>query len=455
MATILSLSLPLSRLPSTSNLSANSTKRRRTSECSSEPVQLGRKRRRVASPSQEEEEEEDGEEKQRLGLPLTFENLQRHQTLADMATMAPPRAQSSSSRSGSQSPSKGDTDAKLRCFGIFTMRGTPLPPSLELFVDGTIKAKRATTTPSAARIARSALAAAKMSEQDGIDLLKRDLLCHPASASDDGGERYVSINAKPNLRKDFVPIPVDAVAAALYSRLEQPQPDHSLGYVLADIAAALGRDAPFTYAEERVFSSLSVCAVQSFPFLTAQWKSIRNNGNHHAAREQAARDGATIVASTFQFFKKARPDRDPPPEDTCHFSLTCDLETVLLYCHWRCIDGDQVTYEMERIQQAFLSECDSLIPVRHTLRNIIEYAQDTRLARIRAAIPLLEQQLRPLSLSNTSASFMLNPAVGLPSPLTAASSLASGPAHSRDAQPPPKKRQRHTANFMSTMDHAD
>ncbi|TLD18241.1 hypothetical protein E2P81_ATG10063 [Venturia nashicola] len=89
----------------------------------------------------------------------------------------------------------------------------------------------------------------------------------------EAGEQFVAICAKPNLNRDFVPLPISDAAASQPTRLEQPQPDHAVGYIRNDIADAAQVEAPFTETEEVVFRKLAVSTDLHFPFLSCQWKS--------------------------------------------------------------------------------------------------------------------------------------------------------------------------------------
>jgi hypothetical protein len=102
------------------------------------------------------------------------------------------------------------------------------------------------------------------------------------------------------------------------------------------------------------------------------------------------RDGAAIVEANYQFFRKAYPDRDPPLEHIAHFSMTCDLHTAVVYVHWRHVIDNQVLYEMETIEEGFLSRDRKIWPVRRAIKNIIEHAKGERLRTFKAALPSLK-----------------------------------------------------------------
>lgn len=135
-----------------------------------------------------------------------------------------------------------------------------------------------------------------------------------------------------------------------------------------------------------------------FPFLTTHWKSQKNFQSHFQAREEGALTGATIVNYLHEFFVKAG-NFDPTYVETCHFSITCDLETVQLYIHWRNdmtpASEFAVEYHMEPIAVAFLRDIDQMTSMRKIIKNIFEYAIIERLDNIRDAISsLMDKQER-------------------------------------------------------------
>ena len=132
-----------------------------------------------------------------------------------------------------------------------------------------------------------------------------------------------------------------------------------------------------------------------FPFLTCQWKSpIGSHGQWHAQR-QSARDGAAIVNYLHDFYTKA--GFDPTVVDTCHWSVTCDMMTAMLWVHWRTFEAETgaVEHHMQMVDQQFLraiddSENTAMVNFRRRLRNVLDYAVGPRLIKIKAAIPSVE-----------------------------------------------------------------
>jgi hypothetical protein len=131
-----------------------------------------------------------------------------------------------------------------------------------------------------------------------------------------------------------------------------------------------------------------------FPFLTCQWTSHIGTQGHYQVCRQGARDGAAIVNYLHEFYTSA--GKAAALVDTCHWSLTCDMHTVILYIHWAERDGQGVMqHHMKKVDQEFLRAARdptnaAMARFRQHLRNILKRSLGERLERLKAAVPLLE-----------------------------------------------------------------
>jgi hypothetical protein len=282
---------------------------------------------------------------------------------------------------------KIDPETRLNAYGITTNGKDTIPPALQTHISEVVKAAREATTPSAARIAKKQPRARGMGEKATIDLLCADLLFE--GEAEDGEEKIHSV-PEVNLNRAYLPLAPDATVAADVGKLTQPRPDTVIAYItlqaaeLADVKPALMLD------EERTLAKAPLSGKLHFPFLTCQWKSQSGSETHYHASLQGARDGATIVRYLYEFYASA--GCTPSDIDTCHFSITCDTLTAILFVHWRQInpaDGTSIQYCMKKIAQAFLDPMDGdaqLTDMRKYLRNILDFAVTSRLDKIKAAI---------------------------------------------------------------------
>jgi len=152
----------------------------------------------------------------------------------------------------------------------------------------------------------------------------------------------------------------------------------------------------------------SVAATTHFPFLTCQWKCGDGDEGHPHATLQGARDGACIVNYNHAFLEAS--GLPPSVVDTCHFSVTCDMESVKLWVHWRASTAGEVEHHMKRIGFYVIRddqgdpENPGVKPFRARLRNILEWAQGPRLARFHSAIARLTNDRQQAKRQKTSAS---------------------------------------------------
>jgi hypothetical protein len=85
--------------------------------------------------------------------------------------------------------------------------------------------------------------------------------------------------------------------------------------------------------------------------------------------------------------------------DTHHWSLTCDMNTAKLFCHWLQIsNAGERTFHMKLVDEALLrnpkdTENAGMADFRRILRNILDYAIGDRRQMIKDAIPGLKDTL--------------------------------------------------------------
>jgi hypothetical protein len=231
-------------------------------------------------------------------LALTYERLAFHDSLAEnqansasmSATMPPPSSTTGAASSRSASPSKSseskvrDNEDKLRYYGIHFNNRRALPACLQAFVDE-LKASAdptldAVRSPNARHVVQRQRRAQRLAEQDGIDLLKDVLLF----GEDDEDLPMLAVKAKQNLDKRYLPPPIDLAWVKDYGALEGPQPDHLYGY--RHCKDSDSTTTAFSMQQEYGLLSRAVTSALHFPFMSAQWKSPKNNQTHFQARPQ-------------------------------------------------------------------------------------------------------------------------------------------------------------------------
>lgn len=277
---------------------------------------------------------------------------------------------------------KMDSKDKLQLFSVFYEEQAPIPSILEQHISNLRKPREA-PSPNAKQIQEMAPVARSRSEQDGIDIAEEVLLLAPASK---GGMPCVERAAKPNLSAHFLPPATSFMAESL--RLETPQPDHCFGYLPSKKARPAKLKAPFTIEEENIMNRFTLTTELYFPFFTTQWKSPAKGQTHHQAIPQGARDGSTIVNYLHQFYATARPTQAPSIIETCHFSATIDMRSIILWVHWREQDKDRnISYHMEQVESGMLDKERDNKEIRTILRNLQDHALEDRLRGIKELLP--------------------------------------------------------------------
>ncbi|PVH96089.1 hypothetical protein DM02DRAFT_570094, partial [Periconia macrospinosa] len=230
-----------------------------------------------------------------------------------------------------------------------------------------------------------------MNEPQGKEMLARDLLF---KTEIDDGEELIQVLPEVIFARHWLPAAPDKWVERQYGALEQPRPDHAVGYITQQDANSMDprSKAALERTEEDKIMRLDRYASTShlhFPFLTCQWKSQKSGEGHYHASLQGARDGAAIVRNLHDFYRSAQ--HVTSIVDTAHFSLTTDTNSAKLWVHWLENAEDRgADYHMELISQAFLRPLTprdtGMVDMRKMLRNILEYAVTERLNNIKDAI---------------------------------------------------------------------
>jgi hypothetical protein len=321
-------------------------------------------------------------EAQGCALPLTLDNLAQH-TLGCESQPAPtahPLLSSMSSRSGSPTRSAWDNRATLRSYRIEVDVARPLPTQLQEHLNAVLlRTRDGPRSPNAKRIVQQRLTASLENESTGIRRLEPLLLFDgeddPSTLS---GVPMISTKFNYNLSRDFLP---PAPSGKNLARLSQPQADTIIGYLSNN--QALSTEPPlataFSVDEEEALANFTLNPVLMFPFLSSQWKPASGE-SHVIAHAQSARDGATIVRYLDEFYRIAH-GRTPTALECSHISVTCDIQAVNIWMHWRELDNaGAATYYMKSIydctlrNEKHLLEARGLLGTISILRSMVDYS---------------------------------------------------------------------------------
>ncbi|KAF2733706.1 hypothetical protein EJ04DRAFT_577407 [Polyplosphaeria fusca] len=303
------------------------------------------------------------------------------------------------STSRNSSPTRNDATAadkrQLGGYNITIDKGIKLAVELAKLVKALKQSRDQEPSPHAQAITEQWRYASDNSESLAQLVLEEHILFRGESEARTSGVKYLTIQKQVNLVKDYLPKPPYATIPALFGALARPQPDSCIGYITADNAGKYHPElaTPFTREEDSIADCRGINVVHNapthFPFLTAQWKSGQTGECQIQASVQAARNGALIVNYMHQFYLLAYPNRAPTPLETCHFSMTTECYTIILWIHWREVnpmDG-QVYFRMEEVEMARMRKLDDVLEVRKILKNYIDFAMGERLRSIKKALP--------------------------------------------------------------------
>jgi hypothetical protein len=131
--------------------------------------------------------------------------------------------------------------------------------------------------------------------------------------------------------------------------------------------------------------------------------------------------------------------------ETCHFSLTTEGYTIILWIHWWEVDPDdgEVIFWMEEVEVARMGKLGDLMDVRRILHNYLDFALGERLRSIKEALPAFwpnrpEKQVKKTkSQSSTTVSGL---ELWLDMPMTPSSSV--GESANGDAVPRKKMKRK-------------
>lgn len=315
---------------------------------------------------------------------LTEENLRILESFASPYNMM------SSSRNSS--PTRKDTaitqKKKLHGYNITVDEGVALPKQLADFVETLRLSRDEEPSPHAQAIFDKRRCAALENEAAAQKIMDEHILF--GSEAYPGAMKGLTLKDQTNLVRDFLPEPPRATTLDIWGSLARPQPDSCIGYITAMEARAMKVSMPFTLEEDDMAGWYNVVqnAATHFPFLTAQWKAAISGENQFHASLQAARDGALIVNYLHKFYSQAYPDNSPSQLETCHFSVTTEMYTCMLWIHWReenPVDG-KVYYRMEEVETSRMNKLNDLREMRKLLHNYIDFALGERLMSIKKAL---------------------------------------------------------------------
>ncbi|KAJ4286492.1 hypothetical protein N0V90_013192 [Kalmusia sp. IMI 367209] len=310
---------------------------------------------------------------------------------------------SDESTSEEMAPSPEEICMIFQYFNVDWDSRTPIPAPLQVHID-ILMTPLDRCSPNAKCAANKAPRVRGIGERDPRADLADVLLLKPAR---NGGHPFLNRIEDIQLCRNYSPTCIDKIGKQYI--FPQAQPDQCFGYITSRHVDH-GDPHPFTKEEEKVLNEASLHSTMYFPILTAQWKSGAQT--HYHAIPQGARDGAVILNHRSAIFKRAACPADQWTTGwACHFSVTIDGRTVMVWVHW--FDEAKQTYHMETIDQIFLDYPDQVSRFRMFLHNLEDFYMGPQLLAFKRAVAALREVVeersnrrqRTVDLSNMQAMF--------------------------------------------------
>lgn len=309
---------------------------------------------------------------------LTFENLLRHtQALDPDGDIIMPRSPTKSRETGTtMNDTLADSRIALETFGLQLDSRAQYPAELQEHLQTFIHKLPSIQSP-AAGLLKDIERIMRTANETTLVLKVAPLLLFKDRLIGSDGEHSIRLDANVYLRQYLV--------NNGSTQLTQPRPDICVGYVRR--YEADGRTmAKFTTEEETVLLryNASTGSETLFPFVTGQAKSAGDN--YEKVVLQTARDALALSRSMINLCNAA--GVCPTVVDPLHWSITCNAREVALHIHWneQQIDGT-FRYHMKEVTRADLGATGrGLSTYRAYLRNILDYALNQRVARLKELV---------------------------------------------------------------------
>ncbi|KAJ4985100.1 hypothetical protein SVAN01_09403 [Stagonosporopsis vannaccii] len=318
--------------------------------------------------------------------PLTAENLQLHTQQTNPGEAPLPIMTETNSLATSREVLKDKE--KLEQFGWIKLPDQgAFPGDLESFIRNIVKNIDEKNTPGAKKLHQLHPRAIDTNEAKAAEIISQWLLPREEDHGL-GGEAFIAVAIDSRLAEQYVKYPGDESLD-----LKCPKPDRIIGF--ASYHSELR--SIFDEAQWTVIQRYTVGFLHNeahFAIITAEFKSAKGKGIYYAALQQAC---SGIAANNYMrdFFRSA--GITPTTLDTVHFGITCDATRVVLYLHWIDMDG---RHYMKRIFETLMAADDHLgswnegmVKMRNYIRNIVAWARDVRIVKIKAAIAARKSQI--------------------------------------------------------------
>ncbi|KAL8935873.1 MAG: hypothetical protein Q9211_004469 [Gyalolechia sp. 1 TL-2023] len=321
--------------------------------------------------------------------------------------------QSKTSQSASKAwSSVSKAEEILDTYRIYLDRCEPMPADLQQLVDTILLPRDEDITPNSKFVQGCRAVIRTMDEDTALHTLADRITYKARMFNGDLDGEPLIWRARSNQWTDKVPKPVaEEGSYALQNAMEahgcppKPKPDMSFGY--NDDAF----DYPLLLARKALPTECVVYAKKPwFPYMVKEWKSSLESPAK--AQQQARRDAAAAVDTTYRFFKHVYPDQEPSAALTCVFSLCVNQQGFEYRVHWRHVEGNgRVSWEGDPVACAYYSDAQQVFRARSAILNTLDWVRGARLTAIRGALKVMVTRQPPALTSVPSQPHPITPPV--------------------------------------------
>ena len=317
---------------------------------------------------------------------------QRRTSNAMLQLPSPGETATASSRKSAASVHATDYRETLEQYHVHIMDEEP-PPDLIEHAENIISRQRETPEPDDAAIKKLRKTMRELRNK-GEEEVKNKL----------GAVIIPGFNIPPNEKVEgvprqlwtkAVPIPLDQNTLAKPLPLPRPGPDIAFGYSKTAFNSSqlptikLLEQGPLGPSFATPYNDLR------FPFLVVEIKSQATDGSIRVATNQAAGAGAISMNGILELISRSSGLEDFDLNNPLFFSVTMDQNVACVNVHWigRKSGTNEHTLHLEELRMLPLRYNDSIQVLQRAIKNIYDYASDSRLQLILSALDEYRKRL--------------------------------------------------------------
>ena len=169
--------------------------------------------------------------------------------------------------------------------------------------------------------------------------------------------------------------------------MPRPKPDLAFGYSQAAFDTNQRTAIGLLVNELKQSYAMPVRSLR-FPFLQIEFRALAMGGSPFGAKNQAASAGAIAMNGLLELNRRNSAEPGFDSDNPQFFSLTMNNIYASVNVHWlsHSAENGSIRYNMGTLSDHLLTESGGLKAVYQIVKNILDYAVNERLAKIREAL---------------------------------------------------------------------